>query len=84
MTPTAEDGEVSYELSVGVKTAVIVSLPSGREVVVQVAVPTPGEAVVPSRSRWSPEPCSPRSMWCRRGSPPNRSRLRCCCQSRQQ
>jgi hypothetical protein len=35
-------------LSVGVKTAVMLSLPIRRELVVQVAAPTPGEAVVPS------------------------------------
>jgi hypothetical protein len=46
-TPTADDVDVSYELLVGVKAAVTLSLPVGREVVAQVAVPTPGEPVVP-------------------------------------
>ena len=59
VTTTAADVNVEYELLVGVNTAVMLSLPFSRELVVQVAVPTPGEAVVPTRSPWSPEPCSP-------------------------
>ena len=45
---TADDVDVAYELLVGLKTAVMLPLPVGRELVVQVAVPTPGEALVPA------------------------------------
>ena len=48
MTVTADDVEVAYEVLVGVKVAVMLSLPCSRELVVQVAVPTPGEPEVPA------------------------------------
>jgi hypothetical protein len=48
VTPNADDVNVAYELLVGVKVAVMLWVPVGSELVVQVAVPTPGEAVVPA------------------------------------
>jgi hypothetical protein len=46
-TRTADDVDVAYKLLVGVKTAVMLSLPCNKELVMQVAVPTPGEPAVP-------------------------------------
>jgi hypothetical protein len=47
VTATVGDCDVAYKLLAGVKSAVTLSLPAGRELVTQVAVPTPGETVVP-------------------------------------
>ena len=59
VTTCGDDVDGAYELLVGVNLAVMVSVATGRELVVHVAVPTPGEVELPDPSRLSPQPCSP-------------------------